>query len=73
LYLLNNIANEKNIKIFSNLLLFQLPRKSSLSAVKNMCIVTGKSRGIYSAFQLSRLKIRSLSNMGFIGGLKKSS
>ena len=50
-----------------------LPRNSSPSRRRNRCWVTGRSRGFYKDFGLSRHVLREMGNEGLIPGLKKSS
>ena len=50
-----------------------IPRNSSPSRLRNRCWVTGRSRGFYKDFGLSRHVLREMGNEGLIPGLKKSS
>jgi small subunit ribosomal protein S14 len=50
-----------------------LPRNSSSTRQRNRCWVTGRSRGFYKDFGLSRHVLREMGNEGLIPGLKKSS
>jgi ribosomal protein S14 len=40
--------------------------------VRNFCILSGRSRGIYKKYKLSRIFFRSLISVGLFFGLKKS-
>lgn len=51
----------------------QLPRNSSRTRVRNRCRVTGRPRGFYRKFEISRVAMRDLGNTGQIAGLKKAS
>ncbi len=51
----------------------KIPRNSSPSRHRNRCWVTGRSRGYYKDFGLSRHVLREMANEGLIPGLKKSS
>ena len=51
----------------------KLPRDSSAARVRNRCKVTGRPRGVYSKFGLSRTKLRETAMRGEIPGLKKAS
>ena len=51
----------------------KIPRNSSPSRHRNRCWVTGRSRGYYKDFGLSRHVLREMGNDGLIPGLKKSS
>ena len=50
-----------------------IPRNSSPSRHRNPCWVTGRCRGFYRDFGLSRHVLREMGNDGLIPGLKKSS
>ena len=51
----------------------QIPRNSSPTRHRNRCWVTGRSRGFYKDFGLSRHVLREMGNEGLIPGFKKSS
>ena len=50
-----------------------LPRNGSSIRHRNRCELTGRSRGVYRKFGLSRIKIRELSMSGDLPGVVKSS
>ena len=62
---------EERIKLQSKL--NDLPRDSSRIRVRNRCELTGRSRGVYRKFSLSRIKLRELSMSGALPGVTKSS
>jgi small subunit ribosomal protein S14 len=49
------------------------PRDASPARHRNRCAITGRSRGVYRKFGLSRVKIREVANRGEIPGLAKAS
>ena len=51
----------------------ELPRNSSSIRVRNRCMLTGRTRGVYRKFGLSRIKLRELSMTGNLPGVVKSS
>ena len=51
----------------------KLNRNTSRIRIKNRCVVTGRSKGIYSMFRLSRIKFRELAWQGLLPGVKKAS
>ena len=51
----------------------KLPRDSSRSRIRNRCGLTGRSRGYYRKFGLSRSKLREMMMRGEIPGLTKAS
>ncbi len=51
----------------------ELPRNSSQTRIRLRCELTGRSRGNYRKFKLSRNMLRDLANKGQIPGMVKSS
>jgi len=66
-----NLNLEERIKLQSKL--NDLPRDSSRIRVRNRCELTGRSRGVYRKFCLSRIKLRELSMSGSLPGVTKAS
>ncbi len=62
---------EDRFKIQSKL--NDMPRNSSKIRIRNRCQLTGRTRGVYRKFGLSRIKIRELSMTGDLPGVVKSS
>jgi small subunit ribosomal protein S14 len=50
-----------------------LPRNGSETRVRNRCSLTGRPRGYYRKFKLSRIALRELASSGQIPGMVKSS
>ena len=51
----------------------KIPRNSAPSRHRNRCWVTGRSRGFYKDFGLSRHVLREMAKEGLIPGLTKAS
>ena len=51
----------------------KLPRDASPSRGRNRCAITGRPRGVYRKFGLSRVKIRETVNRGELPGVSKAS
>ena len=51
----------------------KLPRDSNPTRLHNRCNLTGRARGYYRKFGLSRLMLRKLAHEGKIPGLVKAS
>ena len=66
-----DLSIEERFKIQSKL--NELPRDSSKIRVRNRCKLTGRTRGVYRKFGLSRIKLRELSMSGALPGVVKSS
>ena len=53
--------------------LAKLPRNSSKVRIRNRCELTGRPRGVYRKFRMSRIAVRDLASSGRIPGMVKSS
>ncbi|MDX2050476.1 MAG: 30S ribosomal protein S14 [Rickettsiaceae bacterium] len=53
--------------------LASLPRNSAKVRVRNRCELTGRPRGYFRKFKLSRNMLRDLAGMGMLPGVIKSS
>lgn len=53
--------------------LAKLPRNGAPNRVRNRCELTGRPRGFYRKFRLSRIAVRELGSVGQIPGMVKSS
>ena len=50
-----------------------LPRNGCAIRIRKRCQFTGRSRGVYSKFMLSRITFREMAHRGLIPGVTKSS
>ena len=66
-----DLSIEERFKIQSKF--NELPRNSSKVRIRNRCKLTGRTRGFYRKFGLSRIKMRELSMSGALPGVVKSS
>jgi small subunit ribosomal protein S14 len=57
----------------AQLKLAQVPRNSSRTRIRNRCELSGRPRGFYRKFRLSRIALRDLAASGQIPGMVKSS
>ena len=53
--------------------LAKLPRNGSKIRMRNRCGLTGRPRGNYRKFNLSRISLRQLASLGKLPGVVKSS
>jgi small subunit ribosomal protein S14 len=51
----------------------KLPRDASPVRQRNRCVLTGRARGVYRKFGLSRHKLREATMRGDVPGLRKAS
>ena len=74
---LKAIANDKSLddteRLMARLKMAELPRNANPTRIRNRCELTGRSRGYYRKFRLSRIMLRELANKGLIPGVTKSS
>jgi small subunit ribosomal protein S14 len=57
----------------AQLKLSAMPRVSSATRIRNRCVVTGRARGVYRKFNISRIVLRDMAARGFIPGVRKAS
>ena len=57
----------------ARLKLAQMPRNSAPNRVRNRCELSGRPRGYYRLFKMSRIALRDLASQGHIPGMVKSS
>jgi len=53
--------------------LAELPRNSAKNRLRNRCGLSGRPRGFFRKFKLSRIAVRDLASNGQIPGIVKSS
>ena len=74
---LKAIVVDKNVppeeRFAATLKLAEMPRNSSQTRVRNRCRITGRPRGYYRKFQMSRIALRDLASNAMIPGVTKSS
>ena len=71
----NLLTNEKKFEEIIKLqkVLQKIPRNSMSCRHRNRCWMTGRSRGFYRNFGLSRHVFREMSHLCLLPGIKKSS
>ena len=67
----SNLSAEQRERAFAELR--KLPRNASPCRLRNRCFLTGRARGYYRKFGLSRNKLREHAMHGNIPGLVKAS
>jgi small subunit ribosomal protein S14 len=60
-------------RFLAQIRLAALPRNGSKTRIRNRCQLTGRPRGFYRKFKLSRIALRELASAGQIPGVVKSS
>lgn len=74
---LKTIASDRELsaeeRFAARMKLAQLPRNSAPVRIRNRCELTGRPRGFYRKFKLSRIALRELASNGQIPGMTKSS
>ncbi len=63
----------KNLRWKSQQKWFFFNQNSSLTRIKNLCVLTGRSKSIYRLFKISRIQLRKLASEGFLPGVSKYS
>ena len=68
-----DISREPEERFAARLKLAEMPRNSSATRIRNRCALSGRPRGVYRKFKLSRIALRELASSGQIPGMVKSS
>jgi small subunit ribosomal protein S14 len=69
----NDQSADETERLIARLKMAELPRNGNPTRIRNRCELTGRSRGYYRKFRLSRIMLREMGNKGLIPGLTKSS
>ena len=64
---------EKKIRLSAQQKWFFFNQNSSLTRIKNICVLTGRTRSIYRLFRISRIQLRKLASEGSLPGISKFS
>jgi small subunit ribosomal protein S14 len=74
---LKEVARDRSLppeeRFQAYLKLAELPRNASKVRVRNRCQLTGRPRGYYRKFGLSRIALRELASEGQVPGVVKAS
>lgn len=74
---LKSIANDRSQpmeeRFSARLKLAKLPRNGAPVRIRNRCLLSGRPRGNYRKFKMSRIALRELASSGMIPGMVKSS
>ncbi len=74
---LRTIARDRSLppeeRFQAYLKLAEMPRNGAAVQVRNRCKVSGRPRGNYRKFKISRIALRDLASIGQIPGMVKSS
>jgi len=74
---LKEVANDRSLpmedRFAARLKLAKLPRNSARVRIRNRCEISGRPRGTYRKFKMSRIALRDLASAGQIPGMVKSS
>lgn len=69
----DDMSRPADERFAARLKMAKLPRNSHPTRVRNRCALTGRARGNYRKFGISRLMMRELASLGMIPGVTKSS
>ena len=71
--ILNNPKASEEVRFAARLKIQQLPRNANPTRLRNRCALTGRSRGYFRKFGLSRNKLREYAMRGEVPGVVKAS
>ena len=72
-----SVANDKSLpqedRFAARLKLAAMPRDGSKTRIRNRCGITGRPRGYYRKFNMSRIALRDLASAGQVPGVVEAS
>jgi small subunit ribosomal protein S14 len=71
--IVNNTKASEEVRYAARLKLQQLPRNANPTRLRNRCALTGRPRGYFRKFGLSRNKLREYAMRGEVPGIVKAS
>ena len=71
--IIKNLSTDPETRQEAIAMLAKLPRNSCPTRIRNRCAVTGRPRGYYRKFGLSRIALRDLALRGDLPGVIKAS
>jgi len=71
--IVNNAKASEEVRYAARLKLQQLPRNANPTRLRNRCALTGRPRGYFRKFGLSRSKLREYAMRGEVPGIVKAS
>jgi small subunit ribosomal protein S14 len=71
--IITNMKASEEVRLSARLKLQQLPRNANPTRLRNRCALTGRPRGYFRKFGLSRGKLREYAMRGEVPGIVKAS
>ena len=71
--IVRNLSLPAEERFAAQLKLSAMPRNGAKIRIRNRCALSGRPRGVYRKFELSRVALRELASTGYIPGMVKSS
>ncbi|AHG65957.1 30S ribosomal protein S14 [Advenella mimigardefordensis] len=71
--IINDTSKSDEERYEARLKLQQLPRNANPTRMRNRCVITGRPRGVFSKFGLTRHKLREMAMRGEVPGMTKAS
>ena len=71
--LLKNLHIEREFRWKLQQKWFFFNQNTSITRIKNVCALTGRTRSIYRFFKLSRIQLRKLASEGYLPSISKYS
>ncbi len=71
--IVRNLSLPAEERFTAQLKLSAMPRNGAKTRIRNRCALSGRPRGVYRKFELSRVALRELASTGYIPGMVKSS
>ena len=73
LSLMHNQNLPVSLRFWTSRMYARLGRQASPTQIRNRCVLSGRGRGVYKQFRLSRILFREYADQGLLPGVHKSS
>jgi small subunit ribosomal protein S14 len=60
------------VRLFAFRKLAYISKHSSIGQLRNRCILTGRGRGVFRFFKLSRFQFKKFANLGYLTGVERT-
>ena len=72
-YIINNLKLSKDIREQAYIQLRNISSVSTITKIKNRCVLSNRSRSVYRKFKLSRIFLKKYALQGLLMGMQKAS
>lgn len=69
----SHLIDDVDVNFQAQILYSNFSNRSYSSRTKSICVLTGKTRGVFSQWKINRMQIKRMANLRLLPGLRSSS